>query len=602
MILNKLTHQSLKDAAAEIDLYGIPPNHIWNQYYLVVEGKEYPFKYIISKAMEQITGSAFTFNTNEGYRDELVRLGYQINEYVGGYNFFTKEELHFFAEIAGTPYRVDQSEHRHYRQKLQSIIRKMEYWANQVEELLPEPFKLKPDRHWNVSGTVKSYFWPRFYYKEDKDIFFNIEINGKGKFIGYKLDGYFETTRKLPKEKLEIVEQFKKDNNTGFIQIPFAKIHEYNWEQLISQTVDYILSLKDKFVELKDTLSIERRASRIIWNSNGWTGPSGPIGKSRTTGFESENSFGFDEWLFDESKQINGYVYGFLASLHMDYEANRGKVFDIVLFTRNGDAKQFYWVGLLRNVSVLNDDQIQDVLSIYEQNGWLSQMETELIDLQLNSNIINEWKAIGHNILNVRYPVSELQNLFTDLVPIEKDEIITTSRYKLLSSIDHINEGFKAAVNQKFDFETGSIEAELAISGKRIRKASSIELNYLHNELQRKFLKFLQSQFGKENVRRECLTAGSCRIDISRKSDDGFIFYELKVYNSPRQSIREAIGQLLDYCYFPNVQQAQELVLVTNKAPDMETQQYIETLKQMLKINFGYIHFCLEKGQIEGIY
>ncbi|MNZ70139.1 hypothetical protein D3C78_884620 [compost metagenome] len=206
--------------------------------------------------------------------------------------------------------------------------------------------------------------------------------------------------------------------------------------------------------------------------------------------------------------------------------------------------------------------------------------------------------AIGHNIFNIRYPVSELQNLCIDLVPIENEEIIKTSRYKLLTTIDPINDGFRAALKQKFDFETGSKEADLAISGMRMRKASCIELNYIHNELQRKFLKYLQSRFGEDNVKRECLTAGSCRIDISRKSGDGFIFYELKVYNSPRQSIREAIGQLLDYCYFPNVQQAQELVLVTNKAPDPETRQYIQTLQQMLKVKFSYIHFSLEQEQI----
>ncbi|MCY1532912.1 hypothetical protein D9M68_682090 [compost metagenome] len=291
-----------------------------------------------------------------------------------------------------------------------------------------------------------------------------------------------------------------------------------------------------------------------------------------------------------------------MAALHVDYNANKGKLIDLVLFTKNAETKEYFWVGQLKNVTVLNEAEILEVFSVYEEKGWLEQMKNELKLLQLNSTIIEEWKANGLKMFNVRYPASELQNLFTDLVPIKNREIITTSRYKLLSSIDKIEEGFSEVVNQKFNFETGSSEADLTSSGERIRKASRIELNYLHNELQSKFLKFLQDQFGKSNVRRECLTSGSCRIDISRKIDGGFIFYELKVYNSPRQSIREAIGQLLDYCYFPNVRQAQELVLVTNKPPDQETQQYLQTLNQILEVKFSYIHFSLEKAQIEAVY
>jgi hypothetical protein len=91
---------------------------------------------------------------------------------------------------------------------------------------------------------------------------------------------------------------------------------------------------------------------------------------------------------------------------------------------------------------------------------------------------------------------------------------------------------------------------------------------------------------------------GSSRIDITRKTETGYIFYEIKTYNSLRASIREGIGQLLEYCLYPNVQEAEKLVLVSHVAPSNELIGYLNHIKSFINIPFSYIHFDTGKEEI----
>ena len=105
---------------------------------------------------------------------------------------------------------------------------------------------------------------------------------------------------------------------------------------------------------------------------------------------------------------------------------------------------------------------------------------------------------------------------------------------------------------------------------------------------------FLQNKYGVNNVKCECKGYGMSRIDIVRKTSEGEqIYYEVKSYTSLLTSLRQAIGQLLEYCLYPDVEKAKEIVLVSNIDPsqDKELQIYINRLKNYLKIPFSYICF-----------
>src|SRR5690606_27984588 len=155
-------------------------------------------------------------------------LGFDFRYYEGGYNFFTKEELDFYESVYQEDYRKSNKDQEHYGRKLYPINAKLRYWLEQIK---PEGFKIRYDGRWLGTNTkVVDYLWPRIYKGEDKDIFFNAEVAAYGRFIGFKLDGYHATTKKLPELKLNILKQFKKDPKYKWRwwKISFDEIQNYN--------------------------------------------------------------------------------------------------------------------------------------------------------------------------------------------------------------------------------------------------------------------------------------------------------------------------------------------------------------------------------------
>ena len=133
MKLNPIEKAHIEYATKLIDEQGIPKDFIANQYYVVVNKKEYPFKYLIRTAYKYATKTELNFQSNEDTRSYIERLGYEIRYYKEGYNFFTKEELDFFSSIVNEDYRKSNIQQKYYNQKLYSIIAKVNYWAEQLQ-------------------------------------------------------------------------------------------------------------------------------------------------------------------------------------------------------------------------------------------------------------------------------------------------------------------------------------------------------------------------------------------------------------------------------------------------------------------------------------
>ncbi|MDX6528569.1 MAG: hypothetical protein QOH41_859 [Blastocatellia bacterium] len=72
------------------------------------------------------------------------------------------------------------------------------------------------------------------------------------------------------------------------------------------------------------------------------------------------------------------------------------------------------------------------------------------------------------------------------------------------------------------------------------------------------------------------------------RSKDKFVFYEIKTMNSPRACIREALGQLLEYSFWPGSQEAVRLVVVGERSLDEEGAEYIETLRRRFCLPVEY--------------
>jgi len=594
--LEAIHTEHVQQAATQVDQQGVPKDFVWSQYYVVIDEKEYPFKYLVKTAYELATTQTIHFQASESHREYIEELGFEIRFYENGYNFFTQEELAFYHSIAQKDYRKNNPNQKYYGQKLYPIIAKANYWA---EQLIIEGFQLRRDGNWLTGHTARiaPYIWPRIYKGEDKDIFFNIEVNGLDQFIGYKLDGYYETTKAMPEYKIKLLEEYKEQINWEWPTIPFDQLHKYNWDKLLAESKNYVQRYLQHHDRLKKTFSKETKIARITWNTNQWVKPSGLSGKSTNASHESEHGFGFEEWLFDGDKVIDGIKYGFLEPIEMHRSKYEGKIFDLFLYTRNCKTKQSYWVTTLKNVEVLMPEEAEEVLNYYKKKGWYDEMKADLYNLNLDSNQIDTWAL---TIFNIKFDASQISEVPIEYIPVVNDNDIPSLRYKLLNISHDVQEKYEKANKKGFSFETsGSTNSELESSGVRRSIQREIELELKHNMVQAKFLKYLQSKHGKSNVRRECKAFGASRIDIVRKTKTGgYVFYEIKTYNSLKSSIREGIGQLLEYSLYPNVNQAEKIVLVSHVSPSEEIIQYLTNIKNFISLPFSYIHFDTDKNEI----
>lgn len=79
-------------------------------------------------------------------------------------------------------------------------------------------------------------------------------------------------------------------------------------------------------------------------------------------------------------------------------------------------------------------------------------------------------------------------------------------------------------------------------------------------------------------------------IDLVVKTNGKKIyFFEIKTAPDARLCIRQAIGQLLEYSYYPNVSHADRLYVVGSGKKTTEVNQYIDTLNKKFSIKIDYI-------------
>lgn len=75
------------------------------------------------------------------------------------------------------------------------------------------------------------------------------------------------------------------------------------------------------------------------------------------------------------------------------------------------------------------------------------------------------------------------------------------------------------------------------------------------------------------------------------RDGDDYIYYELKTAATAKLCIREAIGQLLEYSYWPGAQQATRLVVVGQPPCDKEAAAFIRTLQRQFSLPIEYGQF-----------
>lgn len=326
---------------------------------------------------------------------------------------------------------------------------------------------------------------------------------------------------------------------------------------------------------------MEDKVSKVSWNTEGWKFPSGSKGKSATSSsFEAGHGYGHEEWLFDKSRIVNGYHYAFLQPLNLKSDKHVNKTYNISLFTITGGIR--YFVGEIRNANCISKDESNDTYKIYKQKGWLKEMVKEIEKAGANPKTFAE---ISSDIFfNVKFK-------FEDVIkPEEVEEIsdkdinITTTRYKLLPKATGIKIAAEIAENEN--------EGKFKNTNRRNRiyKADS-SFDPYHDKLQNALCTLLRNSYNNEY---STVIIEKDRVDIkARTHADKWHYFEIKT-DSPKVSIRNALGQILEYSYWPDLEKAEKLIIIADNAPDSQTKKYLAHIRKKFNLPIFYRFFNME--------
>ncbi|MGQ0475002.1 MULTISPECIES: hypothetical protein [Acinetobacter] len=335
---------------------------------------------------------------------------------------------------------------------------------------------------------------------------------------------------------------------------------------------------------------LPHKVTRICWNSNHWIAPSGNIGKSKdTNSFESIYGFGFEEWNFDFSKIIDGYIYGYIPA------ASAGRIssateptFSLSLYCIENQKKynQRWWLGTINQVELVDTLKSQEIYAIYEKNGWLKQRFDQLKILGIDYTQLLD--TYPENFFNIRYKLKDLNLLDTPLSFHHKNPAVTSNYYNLLNFT-------------KFPTETKDTIVELSTVAQKEyvnRNSYTIEaatFQKMHSIVHNLLIKNLELEFKELKIYSEYHLDNNTRADIAiLDKSNNFILYEIKIARNLRDALRQSIGQLLEYSFTLQHQNVKEMNIVSIFDIDdplhINEKEFLESLRQNFKIPISYLY------------
>ncbi|TWT35599.1 hypothetical protein KOR34_04920 [Posidoniimonas corsicana] len=114
-------------------------------------------------------------------------------------------------------------------------------------------------------------------------------------------------------------------------------------------------------------------------------------------------------------------------------------------------------------------------------------------------------------------------------------------------------------------------------------------VSHVHAAMQRSLYAKLVDRYGRPSVAVECQMASGNLADLVVKVERGLEIFEIKTSLSPRECIRQAIGQLLEYAHWPISCPISALHVVGPREADAIADAYLSTLREIYRLPLFYI-------------
>jgi len=316
-----------------------------------------------------------------------------------------------------------------------------------------------------------------------------------------------------------------------------------------------------------------RLMQRVCWNTRGWQLPSG---STNERGFPGENGFGHEEWNFQLSDKWKEFIfpYTYLVPQQKILDKNKG-VFSVGFFTRHQERNEWLFLGIHHNAELIRDDEYPKIISAFTKNGIFDRRAEELLSVTnrfktKNAALREVIGSFKKKYIRVKSPVSEIE-VFPQPIVIEKP---SNHRFKSFTYVD-------------------SFPSKLTIKRKSRQLRSALAEDGYYRELSSK-LKIIIPRHNKLSVD---FCAWLKKRGVSAKQEENYIdvLFEIKrthyiaelkvVYGvGTTKAIREALGQLLEYNYYPGREAKKQWMIILDQAPVKTDYDYIDKLIQELNL------------------
>lgn len=134
---------------------------------------------------------------------------------------------------------------------------------------------------------------------------------------------------------------------------------------------------------------------------------------------------------------------------------------------------------------------------------------------------------------------------------------------------------------------------DFVTAAKSFRKDLVVDVALRHKVLQATLYSCLAAEAGPDDVSVEHQLDLGVRVDAAVRNGGHLAFYELKVAPSVQACVRPAIGQLLEYAYWPGSTRADELIIIGECAPDEDARAYLQLLRATFSLPVWYRQLTL---------
>jgi hypothetical protein len=151
-----------------------------------------------------------------------------------------------------------------------------------------------------------------------------------------------------------------------------------------------------------------------------------------------------------------------------------------------------------------------------------------------------------------------------------------------------------------FSFEPRYVDKETATTATIVAKRVKVKLR--ENKLQKALRDHLANIYGSGNVSCEqsirTMEGDLCKTDIMVRQGSSYWIYEAKIGPNARECIRRAIGQLLEYSFWPGNPGASKLIIVGEPPQSAQSAKYLSRLREKFALPIQYMQFDMSKRSL----